>query len=124
MGQHCGILPFGAKMAGFAIPHLAGAIRQRQYKGCRLAPNQLCFGHGKVQWDPQWQGAAKLHSDACSNVQAVHRIHRRPGELTLRRTGNMAVCQSLATTTQSSPGLKGRAVRASMAALLNSTKRF
>ena len=43
---------------------------------------------------------------------------------TLSRTGNMAVCQSLATTTQSSPGLKGKAVSASMAALLKSTKRF
>ena len=50
-------------------------------------------------------------------------LHGMPGS-TLSRTGNMAVCQSLATTTQSSPGLKGKAVSASMAALLKSTKRF
>ena len=50
-------------------------------------------------------------------------LHGAPWS-TLSRTGNMAVCQSLATTTQSSPGLKGKAVSASMAALLKSTKRF
>lgn len=50
-------------------------------------------------------------------------LHGMPWS-TLSRTGNMAVCQSLATTTQSSPGLKGKAVSASMAALLKSTKRF
>ena len=57
-------------------------------------------------------------------IPAGRRLHERPGGSTLSSTGNMAVCQSLATTTQSSPGLKGKAVRASMAALLNSTKRF
>ncbi len=50
-------------------------------------------------------------------------LHGMPWS-TLSRTGNRAVCQSLATTTQSSPGLKGKAVSASMAALLKSTKRF